>query len=135
MAEDSPFLGTGWSWPPQFNPNNGEVDMTSGVEDINNSLRILLSTTIGERMMHPSFGCETDRLLYEPITVTLRNYMKVLVNDAILFYEPRIILNKVLVDHDELNGIIQFTVDYTITGTNSRTNLVFPFYLNEANNL
>jgi phage baseplate assembly protein W len=132
---ESAFIGTGWGWPPTFSSGLNEVGMTSGTEDINKSLEILLGTTLGERMMHPSFGCNMEKLLYEPITTTLRNYMKTLVDNAVLYFESRITLDNVNLEHDETNGIIKFHIEYTVTGTNTRTNLVYPFYLEEGTNL
>lgn len=134
-TEDSQFLGTGWSWPPEFSAEKVAVNMTSGREDVDKSLEILLSTTIGERMMHPGFGCNTEKLLFEPLTTTLKSSMERMVRDAILFYEPRIILNGLELDHDDENGVINFHLEYTITGTNTRINLVYPFYLEEGTNL
>ena len=133
--ENSAFIGIGWSWPPQFDADLVGVNMTSGKEDINKSLEILLSTTIGERMMQPGYGCNTEKLLFEPLTTTLKSTMERLVKDAILFYESRIELDRVEIDHDDLNGVINFHLEYTIRGTNNRINLVYPFYLEEGTNL
>ncbi|WP_255815952.1 hypothetical protein [Chryseobacterium sp. MA9] len=47
MKINTDFLGTGWSFPPEFNETEGKLAMTTDVEDINNSLKILLSTRPG----------------------------------------------------------------------------------------
>ncbi|WP_262248793.1 GPW/gp25 family protein [Parapedobacter soli] len=130
------FLGTGWSFPPQFENQTGTVNMISGIEDIRSSLEILLSTRPGERVMLPSYGCQLDELLFEPLTTTMKTYIKDLIQTAILYHEPRIDVNKIeLVDTGELEGQILVTVDYTIRATNSRFNYVFPFYLQENTNV
>lgn len=127
------FLGTGWSFPPQFDNQRGSVDMLSDSEDIRSSLEILLSTRPGERVMLPNYGCHLDELLFEPLTTTMKTYMKDLIQTAILYHEPRIEVNKIeLVDTEELEGRILITVDYTVRVTNSRFNYVFPFYLKEG---
>ncbi len=107
--------------------------MLSDREDIRSSLEILLSTRPGERVMLPNYGCHLDQLLFEPLTTTMKTYMKDLIQTAILYHEPRIEVNKIaLVDTGELEGRILITVDYTIRATNSRFNYVFPFYLQEG---
>jgi len=130
------FLGTGWGFPPEFNKATTNVEMISNEADISNCLEILLTTRPGERVMRPDFGCNLDELIFEPLTTTFKTYMKDLILTAILFYEPRIDVNKIdLDDLGELEGRILITVDYTIRATNSRFNFVFPFYKKEATSL
>jgi phage baseplate assembly protein W len=58
------------------------------------------------------------------------------VENSILFYEPRIIVENVDVtaadSTDLIEGKFTITVEYTIPETNSRYNYVFDYYLNEA---
>lgn len=134
--KDQSYLGIGWSFPPNFNSHSKEIIMSVSQEDIEQSLEILLSTRPGERVMQPSYGCNLDIMLFEPLTVTLITYIKDLVRKAILFYEARIDANRIDVSADSVNdGIILIEVDYTIRSTNSRFNFVYPFYLEEATNL
>ena len=130
------FLGTGWGFPPQFDNNAAQVGMLSDEEDIQSSLEILLSTRLGERVMRPDYGCNLDELVFEPLTTTFKTYIKDLISTAILYYEPRIEVNKIdLDDTGELDGRILIVIDYTVSATNSRFNFVFPFYKNEATDL
>jgi len=127
------FLGTGWSFPPQFDNEGGRVDMLSDGEDIRSSLEILLSTRPGERVMLPNYGCNLDELLFEPLTTTMKTYMKDLIQTAILYHEPRIAVDKIeLIDTGEMEGRILINIEYTIRSTNSRFNYVFPFYIQEG---
>src|SRR5215213_4828140 len=89
------FLGTGWAFPPAFNHNTGTTEMVSAEEDINQSLNILLSTSLGERVMQPQYGCNLQDYLFEPLNATVIGFIKDLVTNAILFYEPRIIAEKI----------------------------------------
>ncbi len=130
------FLGTGWDFPPTFGRDTYDVKMISDAQDIQSSLEILLSTRIGERIMQPTYGCELTKLLFEPLDTTLKAYLKDLINDAILYHEPRIILNDLKLEIANPNeGIIEITLDYTIASTNTRYNYVYPFYLSEGTNL
>jgi len=134
--ENKSFLGTGWSFPPNFVKGLNGVEMISPEEAIRSSLEILLSTRIRERIMQPTYGCDLSKLLFEPIDTTLKAYIKDLIKDAILYHEPRIILNDVTLDtkKDE-EGIVVITLDYTVTSTNTRYNYVYPFYLSEGTNI
>lgn len=127
------FLGKGWSFPPLFSLAQKGVVMVADEEDIRQSLQILLSTALGERVMQPKYGCNLNDLLFEPLNTTVRTYIRGLVKQAILIYEPRIQLNDVAIEMlDEPSGRVDLVVDYTVQTTNSRYNLVYPFYRAEA---
>jgi phage baseplate assembly protein W len=130
------ILGTGWAFPPEFDRNAGSVEMVSGEDDINQSLNILLSTSLGERVMQPRYGCNLHDFLFEPLNASVIGFIKDLVTTSILFYEPRIIAEKIEVtaadSFDIIEGRFMIQVDYTIPGTNSRFNYVYDYYLNEA---
>ena len=128
------FLGTGWSFPPAFDNASASVLLTSDEADIQCSLQILLSTHPGERVLLPNYGCNLDEMLFEPLTTTFVNYIKDLINTAILYYEPRITVNNININEDNvLDGVILIEITYMVKSTNSRFNYVFPFYKTEAN--
>lgn len=126
------FLGTGWSFPPAFENVSSQVKMISGEDDVYNSLWVLLLTRVAERIMQPAFGCNLDTMLFEPLTTTLKRKMKDLITSAIINYEPRIALNDVILSGNSDEGVVLIEVQYTIIATNSRYNLVYPFYLTEG---
>jgi len=137
MADAGPnapmsFLGAGWRFPPEFvkqsGTSTGEVRMTSNEEDIEASLRILLSTAAGERFLNPKYGLDLRDQLFESLGTTALNYLKDRVRDGILIYEPRIDAQVSLDDSRATEGVILLILDYTVRTTNSRYNLVFPFY-------
>ncbi len=127
------FLGTGWSFPPTFSNNSGTVEMVSDEKDIFQSLNILLTTQLKERVMRSDFGCDLSALLYESITVTLLTKIKGIIENAIVLYEPRIDLLDVEFNMEDTNGgMIKIEITYRIRATNSRKNYVFPYYLEEG---
>lgn len=132
MAEARSFLGTGWGFPPTFDRSAKGIEMIADEEDIRSSLEILLSTDVGERVMQPKYGCNLHRLLFEPLDTSLQAYMKDLIKTAILYFEPRIILDNVTLQPEPEEGRITINIDYTIAGTNTRSNLVYPFYQTEG---
>jgi len=133
MAEENLFLGRGWSFPPTFDNHSRQVVMLEGEADIESSLQILLSTALGERIMQPKFGCNMDDLIFETLDTTLKTEMKNRIEVAILYYESRIDLNSVnIVPGNEQEGLVLLVLDYTVRNTNTRNNLVFPFYKTEG---
>lgn len=137
MEYKDSFLGTGWGFPPEFNKKGtGRVEMLSDEADIKSSLNILLSTRLGERIMVPNYGCNLDELLFKPLNLTLKTFVRELIKNAILYYEPRIDAEKIQIDQgNELDGELLIIIDYRIRATNSRNNLVFPFYKEEGTNV
>lgn len=132
MSQDNPFLGTGWDFPPTFASETSGVNMLSDVEDIHSSLHILLTTSLGERIMRPTYGCNIKDYLFEPLDTSLTTFIKDLIKTAILYFEPRIHLDKVTLIPQPLEGRVDIQLDYRVRNTNSRYNYVLPFYLNEG---
>lgn len=126
------FLGIGWGFPPTFSKKTNGLEMTAGKEDIESSLEILFSTSVGERIMQNKYGCNLNHLLFESINTSLITYTEGLVRQAILMFEPRIKLNNLTIDTaDQNNGVVNIMVEYTIKTTNSRYNYVYPYYISE----
>lgn len=124
------FLGKGWSFPPTFLVAFGSIDMVEGREDINQSLHIILSTSFGERVMRPNFGCNLKDFQFEPLNIGFLTYLQDVVTTALIYHEPRIRVDNVSIKtDDQLEGKLLITVDYTIKTSNSRFNFVYDYYL------
>lgn len=107
--------------------------MVSGAEDIHQSLQILLSTSLGERIMQEDYGCDLTSVLFEEIDQNLVNNITNIISNGILYHEPRITLDNLDVSQsDTEQGLLLISISYTIRRTNSRFNMVYPFYINEA---
>lgn len=126
------FLGTGWSFPPSFAAGGAALATVSGVDAVHRALRVLLATRPGERPMAGGAGCDLDRALFAEVGQALVNDLSDLIHDAILRQEPRVVVTDVDVSEAREPGVVAVRVTYTIPGTNSRFNMVFPFNLNEA---
>lgn len=136
MEIDDAFLGTGWSFPPEFSKPSKLAVMSSNEIDIKESLEIILSTRLGERIMNPKFGCNLEEILFKPLNLTLITYTRNLIENAILYFEPRIDVNDIKFDtSSNLEGVLLIEIDFTVRSTNSRMNMVYPFYKIEATNL
>lgn len=129
------FLGTGWAFPPTFTRGPQSVVMVRDEEDIRQSLEILLTTSIGERFLRPDYGCDLRRYVFEPLDEGLVAYIRDLVDNAILYHEPRVRLLDLTLTTQADEGTLLIELTYVIRSTNSRKNFVFPFYKDEGTDI
>lgn len=123
------FVGRGWRFPilPDAAGGLGYVDGDANVEQ---SLRILLLTALGERVMRPEFGSKAPRLVFAPGSVQFRGLLETTVREAVRDWEPRVELQSVAVETDPDDETrVNVAISYRVRRTNTRFNLVFPFYL------
>lgn len=136
MIEDKTFLGRGWGFPIEFDSGGKRVRMASDEDDIRESLRILIGTRPGERIMQPGYGCGLHALVFDSINERMLSEIHDVIERAILFYEPRISLEGIDVDDGlALEGLLRIAIDYTVRSTNTRSNIVYPFYFREGTNV
>jgi phage baseplate assembly protein W len=126
------FLGVGWAFPPCVE-KDGRVALVQYEDDIRQSIRIILGTDRGERVMRPDFGAGLSQFVFEPLDATTMNLVKTRVREALIAWEPRIdILNvDVAADPSEHNKLL-IDMTYRVRATNSQFNLVYPFFLQEG---
>lgn len=130
------FLGTGWSFPPSFSRYSHTVQMVSELDDIVESIRLILSTYPGERIMQPQFGCYLKRLVFEKIDTNLMMRINETIGDALLHFEPRVkFINAEALHTNELDGVVTLRINFSIIITNTRHNIVYPFYFTEGTNV
>jgi phage baseplate assembly protein W len=130
------YLGRGWSFPPDFVAAPPGVTMLEEDADVASSLEILLSTTPGERVMQPLYGCNLSELLFESLDTRLKTLMVDKIESSILYFEPRVVLESVnLDDSRELEGFVLIDVVYRVKTTNSRFNFVYPYYKQEGTDI
>ncbi len=136
MSNGKTFLGIGWSFPPSFDNRSGTNKMVSDAEDIAQSLRLILLTAYGERIMRPEFGSNLFNTIFGSINSLTINKISRYINQSVLEFEPRVTLNNVEIDQDVVHdGKLNIKLDYTIRTINVRTNIVFPFYFKEGTNI
>ena len=135
MEDNKSFLGRGWAFPVTFSEESHQVQMSEQEEDIQQSLVILLNTTLGERIMRPDFGANMEDLLFEALNVTTANMIANRIKKAILFHEPRVKTEDIDLRPDYNQGRIEVLVKYIIIATNNRRNLVYPYLFTEATDL
>ena len=135
MATISDLLGKGWKFPIQLDEQN-EIALAKGEEDIQEAIWIILSTALGERLMHPDFGCGIHDLVFAPNNTSTAGLARFYVEEALRRWEPRIDLEEVEVQADPTEPeLLLISVTYRVHTTDSRYNLVYPFYLTRGANV
>jgi len=129
------FLGRGWGFPVTFSKPAKQVAMFEAEEDVRSSLEIILQTEIGERIMQPQFGGSLQSSVFDSIDASFRTFMTEQVRLAIIRNEPRAELIRVDYAEELLDGKLDLTIYYQVLGTNTRYNIVFPFYFNEGTDI
>ncbi len=114
---------------------NGLLGVAAAEPKIQQSLLLILGTSQGERVMSPDFGSRLQELLFEPNNTATRGRAVKLVTEAITKWEPRVDLVHVDVTPDPaVPSRLLIDIDYRVRPTNSRFNLVYPFYLRDGTN-
>jgi phage baseplate assembly protein W len=126
---DRAFLGQGWRFPI-LPDETGGLGYVAGDANVEQSLRILLMTDQGQRVMRADFGCKAPRLVFAPGSEQYLGLLETTIREAVRDWEPRVKLEEVLaeVDPNEESRVI-VSISYLVRPSNTRNNLVFPFYL------
>ena len=126
------FVGTGWRFPilPDL---TGGLGYASGDENVEQSLKLLLLTNLGQRVMRFDFGSKAPSLVFAPGSVQYLGLLETTIRDAVRDWEPRVDLEEVRAEPDlDDESRITVNIGYRVRTTNTRTNLVFPFYLGKV---
>ncbi|MGB8217831.1 MAG: GPW/gp25 family protein [Candidatus Methanoperedens sp.] len=126
------FLGSGWKFPVSI--KNGNIISSGGNDSIKESILIILGTAKGERVMRPDFGCGINELVFAPNNTSTSTLITFYIKEALLKWEPRIELLNVNAEPDETEpNMLIISIDYMVKTTNTKANLVYPFYLERGN--
>ena len=126
------FLGRGWSFPPRFDSRQQAV-MVEHEEDIEESLRILFRTRVGERVMQHAYGTRLHQMVFEEVSEQTVTEITAMIKKAVMFFEPRIELEQLVVRPAvEDLALLDLQLRYRIRTTNTRHNMVYPLYLDQA---
>ena len=122
-------LGNGWDFPLRPSERSGKLEYESGPEKVRQSMRIILDTEPGERIMRPTFGCGLRRYLMKPNTTATRALMQRDVVQALQSWEPRIDVQSVEVTPGDDPALVLIAIFYTHKRDGQPGNFVYPFYL------
>lgn len=126
----NPIIGRGWSFPIGIGKHGG-LGLSSSTDEIQQAIRIILTTAPGERVMRPTFGCRLHELVFDPINPETMATAQRYVEEALKMWEPRIMLveTRVYPDQATMPGLLLIELDYEVKATHDRRSLVYPFYL------
>lgn len=128
-GEARDFLGRGWAFPVTTD-GRGTIEQSRGVADIEESIRLILETAKGERVMRPEFGCGIHEFAFATVDRSTLTLVETSVRDALREFEPRIEVLSVEVSTAQLDaGTLPIEIEYRVRDTNNEFNLVYPFYL------
>ena len=120
----------GVAHPLSFSPAGG-VTAAAAVTKIEQSLRLVLSTQHGERVMRPTFGANLQSLVFAPNNAATANLARHLVQEGITRAEPRVSVERVDVVPDRSNDSLEITIAYRLVGNGDERSLVFSFALEQ----
>jgi hypothetical protein len=125
------ILGRGWRFPIQ--PDGlGRLSYSRAEQKIEESIWLILSTSPGERVMLPDFGCGLQDLVFRPAQEVVE-VAGTLVRQALVTWEPRIELIDVEATSDPGEpNLVLIRITYQIETTNTVTSLVYPFFITEG---
>jgi phage baseplate assembly protein W len=84
------------NWPLLGLPDSeGRLSYPSLEESVRQSIKIILQTNPGERLMRPGFGGSLERYLHEPNTLTTRRQIRDMITTSLTRWEQRILLDRV----------------------------------------
>lgn len=132
MDQQKDFLGRGWAYPVALDPGTGSATEVAYEEDVRQSIRIIIATDRGSRVMRPDFGCGIHELVFTAIDSAALTRVKATVTDALNKYEARIEFEVSVDPLQAAEGILLVLIDYRIRKTNQTGNLVYPFYFREG---
>ena len=127
---DNEFLGSGWAFPIQPDQRQGGLLLTEGEDAVRQSIWMILGTARGERVMRPDFGCDLQEAVFEVHDADADATISAAVREALTRWEPRIEVLDVYAAPDAGDPHrLLIEINYQVRSTNSRFNLVYPFYL------
>lgn len=131
MASES-FRGTGWAHPVRVD-ENGRIGQADERDGIDRSIALILGTAKGERIMRPDFGSDLHDFSFKPLSPVNLQRMATAVKFALMTWEPRVRVRQVEArqsPQDYTTALI--SIDYEVRRSNTKRNLVFPFYTQGA---
>lgn len=124
------IVGRGFNFPFTVN-ERGQMTLTRGNTEIEQSIRLIVGTYPGERVMRPTFGCRIHEIVFEPCNMVTALQAERYITEALYAWEPRINVASVKATptYEGNNGYLVISIEYAIKETSDPLNLVFPFYL------
>lgn len=133
MSPSNPpdYIGQGLAFPLKINVQ-GNFQLSGGHNNLEESIEIILSTKIGERVYRPNFGCRLGDLVFAPLNAQTLLMIRIYVEEALLRWEPRIEIDGIFTEPDPLGGRVNIIINYHPKDSTDSRSMVYPFFLNPS---
>ncbi len=121
-------IGQGIGFPLKTNVQ-GSLHLSGAGQNLEESIHLILRTSLGERVYRPDFGSRLSELVFAPLNTHTLVLLRLYVEEALQAWEPRIELDEVLTDPDPVRGRVDITIRYHPKDSHDSRSLVYPFYL------
>jgi Bacteriophage baseplate protein W len=121
-------LGRGLAFPFRAAPDGG-LAMAEGPADVEQAIRIILSTAPGERAIRPEFGCDIHDFVFDELDAATYGAIDSAIRRALGRWEPRIAVDRIEFAASDSDGTLLIEITYELRSTNSKRNLIYPFYI------
>jgi hypothetical protein len=122
------YLGRGLVFPLQVNLQ-GSVQLNSDVPNVEDCIRLILGTRLGERVYRPDFGSRLSELVFAPMNTETLLLMRLYVQEALEMWEPRIIVDGIYTEPDPTKGRVDIMIQYHPKNSYDSQSMIYPFYL------
>lgn len=122
------YIGAGFAFPVMLNVQ-GSVQLSTDTPNLEESIRIILGTKLGERVYRPNFGSRLSEIVFEPMNTQTMVLIRLYIEEALEMWEPRITLKNVVTSPDPTTGRVDIDIIYAPKGSYDSRSMVYPFYL------
>ncbi|WP_159790005.1 GPW/gp25 family protein [Sodalinema gerasimenkoae] len=125
------YIGAGVAFPVDLNVQ-GELKLSQGDPNIQESIRLILGTQVGERVYRPEFGSRLSDLVFAPLNRDTLIKLRLRVEEALSRWEPRITVTGIIAEADPIEGKVELTIQYRLRNSKDDydvRNMIYPFYL------
>ena len=106
-------------------PFGNDLARITNERDVNQSLKNLIQTNLGERLFQPTIGSNVNRSLFEMNNFVETNSLEFYITNTIQNNEPRVILDSVTVIPTVDEGSVKITVSYYLINNPNLVTLDF----------
>lgn len=130
----NPVIGAGFAFPAAVNVQ-GSIQLSADSPNLEESIRIILGTKLGERVYRPNFGSRLSELVFEPMNSHTMALIRLYVEEALELWEPRITLRQVVTEPEGKlgqSGRVNIHILYSPKDDVDTRSMVYPFYLEQV---
>jgi hypothetical protein len=123
------LIGTGWVDPIDISV--GSYESQRGIHVLADSIKRVLTTKIGERVMRPKFGSDLWKILFSPLNDMIIVQLKLATISALQQWEPRVELLAFEIEEMQQAKQLNMILNYKIVGTGTVYKLIYPIMLDK----